>query len=167
MTAWCAQARAGLGRWCWLCLGLMLVSLVSPAAAVEPILVQLDQATIMHLPDRAATVVVGNPLIADLTVQEHGAAKVAIITGKGYGATNFIVLDRAGVVLSEQIVEVGFPGDKVVIVYRGMERETYSCDSVCSRRITLGDDPAYFDKTLAETASRDTQAAAAGAKAAR
>ena len=45
----------------------------------------------MQLPERASTIVVGNPLIADLTIQPGG---LAVITGKGYGATNFVVLDR-------------------------------------------------------------------------
>ena len=31
---------------------------------------------------------IGNPLIADLSIQPGG---LAVITGKGYGATNFIV----------------------------------------------------------------------------
>ncbi len=51
------------------------------------------------------------------------------------------------------------------MVYRGADRETYSCTPDCSRRITLGDGNEYFDKTLAQTVTRDTQATAAGAKA--
>ena len=90
----------------------------------------------MQLPDRAATVVVGNPLIADLSIQPGG---LAVITGKGYGATNFIVLDRHGAVLTEKTIEVTGPSDKTVVVYRGTDRETYSCTPDCSRRITLGD----------------------------
>jgi Flp pilus assembly secretin CpaC len=66
---------------------------VLPAAAAEPINVALDQATVLQLPDRAKTVVVGNPLIADLSVQPGG---LAVVTAKGYGATNFIALDRNG-----------------------------------------------------------------------
>ncbi len=53
----------------------------------------------MKLPDRAATVVIGNPLIADLAIQPGG---IAVVTGKGYGGTNVIVMDRAGVVLTEK-----------------------------------------------------------------
>ena len=34
---------------------------------------------------------VGNPLIADATVQPGG---ILVITGKGYGATNLVALDR-------------------------------------------------------------------------
>jgi hypothetical protein len=136
----------------------MLLALGAPAIAADPIVVFIDQARIMQLPERASTIVVGNPLIADLTIQPGG---LAVITGKGYGATNFVVLDKHGAVLTEHAVEVTGPSDKTVVVYRGSDRETYSCTPDCSRRITLGDSPEYFDKTLTETTNRNPQAAAA------
>jgi hypothetical protein len=150
----------------------LIIPLVVPAAAAEPIDVALDQATVLQLPDRAKTVVVGNPLIADLSVQPGG---LAVITGKGYGATNFIALDRNGAVLMEKTVEVKGPSDPTVVVYRGPTRQTYSCTPDCSPRITLGDTAKddfdketqlnndYFAKTLGQTGARNTQAATAGA----
>jgi Flp pilus assembly secretin CpaC len=159
MMASCARVRASLRPMCRLAVIVLLVAFVAPAIAADPIVVFIDQARIMQLPERAATIVVGNPLIADLTIQPGG---LAIITGKGYGATNFVVLDRHGAVLTEHAVEVTGPNDKTVVVYRGIDRETYSCTPDCSRRITLGDFPEYFDKTLSETANRNSQAAAAG-----
>lgn len=162
MAASCARGRANGSPLRWLAAALLFAATVSPAAAApaEPIVVRLDQAKLLQLPERAATVVVGNPLIADLSVQPGG---LAVITGKGYGATNFVVVDRSGVVLTEKTVEVTEPADKTVIVYRGPDRETYSCTPDCSRRITLGDNPEFFDKTLAETVSRNAQASGTGA----
>jgi Flp pilus assembly secretin CpaC len=160
MTALCMRGRANVRPLRWLsALVLLTVTLVAPARATEPIVVFLDQARIMQLPERAATVVVGNPLIADLTIQP---GSLAVVTGKGYGATNFVVLDRHGAVLTEHTVEVTGPNDKTVVVYRGSDRETYSCTPDCSRRITLGDAPEFFEKTLSETTNRDAQAATAG-----
>jgi hypothetical protein len=89
-----------------------------------------------------------------------------VITGKGYGATNFIVMDRGGAVLLEKTVEVQGPNDKIVVVYRGVDRETYSCTPICSPRITLGDDSDYFTKVLTEASTRNAQASGAGAMAA-
>ena len=43
----------------------------------------------------------------------------------------------------------------VVVVYKGMERETYSCAPVCQRRNTLGDTPGFFDNTLSQTVVRN------------
>jgi hypothetical protein len=126
----------------------------------ETIVVFLDQSRLMQLPDRAANVIVGNPLIADLSVQPGG---LTVITGKSYGITNFIVTDRMGAVLMEKNVEVSGLGDRTVVVYRGADRETYSCTPMCSRRLTLGDHPEYFEKTLGEIVTLNNQATGAGA----
>jgi Flp pilus assembly secretin CpaC len=139
----------------WLLGALILIAAAAPAAAADPIVVELDQARIVKLPDRAATVVIGNPLIADVSLQHSG---IGVITAKSYGATNVIALDRTGAVLMERTIEVTGPSDPIVVVYRGVSRETYSCTPDCSRRITLGDLPEYFDKTLSETTTRDAQA---------
>ena len=114
---------------------------------------QLERAR--QLPERVGTIVVGNPLIADVSVQSGG---LLIVTGKGYGRTNLIVLDRGGNVLLEKTVQVTGPGRDVVVVYRGSERESYSCAPYCERRITLGDAPAYFDATLGQAGTRVGQA---------
>jgi Flp pilus assembly secretin CpaC len=124
------------------------------AAAADAISVILDQARIAKLPDHTSTVVVGNPLIADVSIQAGGTM---VVTGKGYGVTNLIALDRTGKVIGEQLVQVKSPADSVV-VYRGIARESYSCKPDCERRITLGDTPEYFDATLAETGNRNTRA---------
>ncbi|MGA3307846.1 MAG: pilus assembly protein N-terminal domain-containing protein [Xanthobacteraceae bacterium] len=163
MTELCARGRAIPSLLHWLSAALFLIAIVWPAAAAGPIVVLLDQARILQLPDRAATVVIGNPLIADLSIQPGG---LAVITGKGYGATNFIVMDRGGAVLLEKTVEVQGPNDKIVVVYRGVDRETYSCTPICSPRITLGDDSDYFTKVLTEASTRNAQASGAGAMAA-
>jgi hypothetical protein len=157
MTALCVRGRAASPLH-WLLGAIVLLAIASPAPAAEPIVVELDQARIMKLPDRAATIVIGNPLIADISLQHNG---IAVITGKGYGATNIIAVDRVGTVLMEKTIEVTGPSDSIVVVYRGVNRETYSCTPECSRRITLCDFPDYFDKTLGQTITRDAQAAAA------
>jgi len=160
MTALCVPGRAA--RWAlrWLAAALVFAAVASHATAEEPIAVEVDQARILKLPERASTIVIGNPLIADLTIQPGG---IAIVTGKGYGATNFVVMDRGGAVLLEKNVEVKGPPDPIVVVYRGVARNTYSCTPECAPRITLGDDTDFFDKTLAQSASRNAQAMGAGA----
>jgi hypothetical protein len=127
-----------------------LAGLPAPSRAAD-IDVVLDQAKLIKLPDRVATIVIGNPLIADAVVQAGGQM---IVTGKGYGMTNIIVLDRAGTVLMEKSIEVRGPRANVVVVYRGVDRESYSCTPVCERRITLGDSGPYFDATAGQAAAR-------------
>ena len=163
MTALCLRGLAALRPLCWLAMAFFLAAGAAAVRADDTIVVHLDEARVIKLPDRATTVVVGNPLIADLSVQPGG---LAVITGKGYGATNFIVMDRGGAVLLEKTVEVQGPNDKIVVVYRGVDRETYSCTPICSPRITLGDDSDYFTKVLTEASTRNAQASGAGAMAA-
>jgi hypothetical protein len=131
-----------------------------PAGATETIKVVLDQAAITRLPEHVSTIVIGNPLIADVTVQPGG---VLIVTGKGYGTTNLIALDRAGKVLTERNIEVVGPEGNVVVVYRGVNRESYSCAPECERRITLGDTPEYFNATLLQAGDRAARAQGQGA----
>jgi hypothetical protein len=128
-------------------------------ASAADINVALDQARLLKLPDRVATIVVGNPAIADATVQAGGWM---VVTGKGYGATNLIALDRTGAVLLERTVEVqGPPGAGVVVVYKGVQRETYSCTPYCERRLTLGDGGDYFEGLAGQIGARNALATGA------
>jgi Flp pilus assembly secretin CpaC len=160
MTASRTLGRVGPRPLLLLSAVLWIVALAAPTYAADQISVPLDKARIMHLPDRAATIVIGNPLIADLSIQPGG---LAVITGKSYGETNFVVLDRGGIVLAEKTVEVTFPNEQsLVVVFRGSDRQSYSCTPDCSPRLTLGDTP-DFDKVMTEITSRNSQSAAAGA----
>jgi hypothetical protein len=134
--------------------------LLCPATALaatsdDAIAVSVDQAKLVKLPERVATIVVGNPLIADVTMQPGG---MIVVTGKGYGATNVIAMDRRGDVLVDRVIQVGGPADQVVTIYRGVERESYSCMPICQRRVTLGDGEGYFKSTIDQAGSLNTQA---------
>jgi hypothetical protein len=153
----CAPLRAFAGP-----IAAFLALWALPAMAAD-VVAALDEAQLVKLPERVATIVVGNPLIADATLQPGG---VLVVTGKGYGTTNVIVLDRSGTVLMEKSIEVKGPGPQAVVVYRGIERETYSCTPICERRITLGDSKPYFDVTLDQTGNRNGQALGTSAGAA-
>ncbi len=128
------------------------VALGGAPAHADEISVSVDEARIMKLPDRVATIVIGNPLIADATLQGGG---VLVLTGKGFGSTNLLALDRAGKVVMNTTVQVLGPGSRdLVVVYKGIERESYSCAPECERRLTLGDSPTYFGAILSQTGSR-------------
>jgi hypothetical protein len=172
MTAFWVRGRGGRKAVCAVWAGLVLAAIAAPAFADEPVVVPLDQARLMKFPDRAATVIVGNPLIADLTIQPGG---IAVITGKGFGSTNFIVMDHGGAVLLEKRIEVTGPQpDRVVMVFRGPTRQSYSCTPDCAPRITLGDTSKddidkdsqlnidYFNRRLNDTVTRNNQAMAIG-----
>jgi hypothetical protein len=127
---------------------------------MDAIAVNVDQAKLVKLPTRAATIVVGNPLIADVTLQSGG---ILVVTGKGYGATNFIAMDRTGEVLVDRVIQVEGPTDQLVTIYRGIDRESYSCMPICQRRATLGDGDSYFKSVMEQAGSLSSQASGAAA----
>jgi Flp pilus assembly secretin CpaC len=132
--------------------------LADPAPVSSSIAVNVDQAKLVKLPPRVSTIVVGNPLIADVTLQPGG---LIVVTGKGYGATNFIAMDRAGEVLVDRIIQVEGPTDQLVTVYRGVERESYSCMPICQKRVTLGDGDGYFKAAMDQAGNLSSQASGA------
>jgi Flp pilus assembly secretin CpaC len=144
---------------CILCAG----GSVAGAAQAETFDVRIDQARIMRLPDKVATIIIGNPLIADVALQAGG---ILVVTGKGYGATNMLALDRSGKVIMDKSVQVLSPqGAGLVTVYKGVERESYSCSPECAARITLGDSNAYFGNSLGQSSARTNAGQTAGAAA--
>src|SRR6185436_5843154 len=154
-----ARARFGLS----LAAGILLWPAVCLAAPdPDRIAVYVDQAKLVKLPAKVSTIVVGNPLIADVTLQAGG---IVVVTGKGYGATNFIALDRAGEVVVDRLIQVEGPSDQLVTVYRGIERESYSCMPVCQRRVTLGDGGDYFKATMDQAGTLSGTASGSAAQA--
>ena len=143
-------------------IGLLLWPVVVLAEPGDAIAVSVDQAKLVKLPGRVTTIVVGNPLIADVTLQSGG---IVVVTGTGYGATNFIAMDRSGEVLVDRVIQVEGPTDKLVTIYRGVERESYSCMPICQRRVTLGDGETYFKSAIDQAGSLSSQAAGSGAAA--
>lgn len=149
MASLCERWGVGCGRIRALTIALCITAIL-PASAAD-VTVPIDQAKLVKLPEKVATIVVGNPLIADVSLQP---GNVMVITGKGYGITNLIALDRAGNVLMERALEVHGGGEHVVVVYRGIERSSFSCMPECEPRITLGDGKAHFELTMGQTVVR-------------
>lgn len=124
-------------------------STAAGAAEEEVLRVNLDQAKIARLPEGTATLVIGNPIVADVTMLKGAGAMV--VTGKGFGDTNLIALDGQGNVLEEKTVRV-VPTGSVLVVQRGMERESYSCAPQCMPTVQLGDGKSFSDASTQVTA---------------
>jgi Pilus formation protein N terminal region len=113
------------------------------AAASSALLsVTLDQAKIARIPDGTVTLVIGNPIVADVTMLKGTGSMV--VTGKGFGETNLIALDAQGAIIDEKTVRV-VPTGSVLVVQRGMERESYSCTPDCMPTVQLGDGRLFSD----------------------
>ncbi len=127
-----------------------------PGSAVAErgeVAVTVDRAKVIRLPERTQTLILGNPSIADVAIQKNG---IAIVTGKSYGVTNVIALDSAGNMLAESTVSVSAPNDSVVVVQRGLERQSYSCTPSCQPAVVLGDANGFFSETKGQ-ADQHTQ----------
>lgn len=99
-----------------------------PALANEGIGVVMNQARIIKLARPADTIVVGNPMIADASVQD---ASTIVLTGKGFGVTNLVVLDKDGNAIVDEQVVVSRQFANSVRVYRRADVQTLSCTPYC------------------------------------
>jgi Flp pilus assembly secretin CpaC len=121
-----------------------------PAQAQDgaPISVNVNMARVLRISAPAATVIVGNPGIADVTIQDP---QTLILTGKSYGQTNLIVLDSRGEPVADTLVEVVQMSAGVMTVYQGQSRTTLSCAPVCQPVVMMGDDAGFSGQTLASS----------------
>jgi Flp pilus assembly secretin CpaC len=129
-------------------LALLIAAPAMPTAAGEPISVKVNMARILRINSPAATVIVGNPGIADVTIQDP---QTLVLTGKSYGQTNLIVLDDIGNPIADTLVEVVQAQADLVTVYMGAARTTLSCAPVCQPTIMLGDDTGFTSEAVASS----------------
>jgi Flp pilus assembly secretin CpaC len=129
---------------------------VTGALAQDVITLQLDRATVIRAPAKTTTMVVGNPAIADVSVQKNG---VIVLTAKSYGETNLLALDSEGQLVSESWLKVQASNRGNMIITRGVERETHSCSPACVPTMTLGDNQKYFSEAGGQQGVRNSNAA--------
>ena len=137
----------------------------SQSAMAESNVVQVlvDQATLVRLDRPASEIVVGNPSIADVSVQ---SGKVLVVTGKSFGETNLIVMDADGKVIANRGLIVLEPRTGFVTMYRGDARQTLHCAPNCTPPLVIGDNPDYFEAISKEIKTKQSisQSSAEGEK---
>jgi Flp pilus assembly secretin CpaC len=85
----------------------------------------LDEVHTLTFRSPVATVYVGNPTIADITMVD---SRHAFVQGKGYGRTNIVALNQNGnQVFGTFVNVVGADHGDTVVLNRGAQRVTYSC----------------------------------------
>src|SRR5688572_12948141 len=105
-------------------------------------------ARILRMSAPAATVIIGNPGVADVTIQDP---QTLVLTGKSYGTTNLIVLDSDGNPIADTMIEVVQSQADTMTVYYGQARASLACAPVCQPTLMLGDDVSYSSNTLASS----------------
>ncbi len=112
------------------------------SADAADLIVRYDQSQLLRLPRPASEIIVGNPSIADVSMQ---GGNLLVVTGKTFGITNVIALDADRNVIQDQRVIVERDELRVVNLHKGGTRFTYSCSPNCETNLTIGDDKAYFE----------------------
>lgn len=107
----------------------------------EPVVVTVDRARVFRVSRPAATVIVGNPSIADATIEDE---KTLVLTGRSFGVTNLIILDADGNPIVDQTLVVKGHETNTVRIYRRAERETLACAPICEPTLTIGDNSDTF-----------------------
>lgn len=107
---------------------LMAVATGAPTQAGTGIEVTMNQAKIVRLSRPADTIVIGNASIADAAVQD---GSTIVLTGKGFGVTNLVVLDGEGVPIVDEQVTVVRQDASSVRIYRRSQVQTLSCTPYC------------------------------------
>ena len=114
---------------------------LSEAQAAD-LVVRYDQSQLIRLPRAISEVIIGNPSIADVTVQ---GGNLLVVTGKTFGVTNIIALDADRNVIQDQRVVVEQDDRRTVSLYKGALRQSYTCAPTCTPAIVIGDSQEYFD----------------------
>lgn len=122
------------------------------AASDETTLVSVNanMARVLRLSAPAATVIIGNPAVADVTIQDP---QTLVLTGKSFGRTNMIILDGRGDPIADTVVEVTQLTSDTVTVFMGAQRTSLSCAPNCQPTIMLGDDPSYTSTVIGSSSA--------------
>ncbi len=132
-------------------------ALISNAQA-DQIWLTMDQVRPLKLDKPAEKIVIGNPAIADLTVQDD---ENILLFGKAPGLTNIYIFDENGETLDNLLIRVRSTSGNMLTVNRGSSRTTYNCTSNREPTITVGDDQAVFSSVTAQVNNKFQQAAQA------
>ena len=124
--------------------------LLAPLAAraaedSAPISVKVNMARILRISSPAATVIIGNPGVADVTIQDP---QTLVLTGKSYGQTNMIVLDAKGNPIADTLLEVVEAQANLVTMLNAGQRNTMTCNPTCQPMVMLGDNAGYSQELV-------------------
>ena len=124
------------------------IAMSAITAKADDLIVKYDQSQLLRVARPVAEIIIGNPTIADVSVQSK---KLLVVTGKSFGKTNMILLDGEQNVIQENKIVVLQDQSQVVNLRRGVARESYNCSPRCNPTITVADEQTYF-KRAAENA---------------
>lgn len=113
------------------------ICLTASAASAADFQVEVNQSRAFKLSKPASTVMIGNPSIADVTIE---GTDLFYVIGRSYGKTNLIALDETGKQMIDIDVNVVAARSSVVTLTRGAGQHSFNCTPRCERPLDIGDD---------------------------
>ncbi len=140
-----------------LIVALVLSLFATSYAHAEDVWLTMDHVRPYSLKAPADQIVVGNPGIADVTVQDKSRL---LLFGKAPGMTNIFIFDENGNTIENIIIRVRSTSKGMLTFHRGSARTTYNCTHSCEATVTVGDDRQAFDNVVAQSEQKFNQASA-------
>lgn len=113
-----------------------MLTFASPAFATS-LNVAMNRSEVVRLEGSASTVVLGNPMVADVTVV---AGNTLVVQGRLPGNTDVLVLDAAGAEIASFSVSVNDNWSGGLTLIRGTGQSSYVCARECNRVLRPGDE---------------------------
>ena len=125
------------------------------AFAGSPLVVQMDQSQLMQLTADPGSIIIGNPSIADVSLN----GRQLFIHGHSFGETNLMIFDMGGKKIGDYDVTVSHDSENQLSLYmgnatKGVARYTYSCAPNCEQNMMVGDEPTWMQQVLANNRSK-------------
>lgn len=140
------------------------VMLFAVAASLAPLSAQagqvwlaMDQVRPYEIATEAGQIVVGNPSIADVTVQDK---KRILLFGKAPGLTNMFIFDDDGNTIENLVIRVSGNNADMLTMHKGSQRVTYNCTTNCEATLTVGDSKDSFTEVSTQVKAKNQQASA-------
>jgi uncharacterized Zn-binding protein involved in type VI secretion len=131
--------------------GMALLTLSAVRAfAGEPIIIQEDRTQIISVSAEPGTVVIGNPSIADVSVN----GKQVFLHGHAFGETNLIILDTGGREIANFDITVSHNSNHSLAIYKAGNRFSYTCAPLCEVAMEPGDQGDYIEKVIGVNGSK-------------
>jgi Flp pilus assembly secretin CpaC len=157
-----SRKSAGIAK--SLALGAGMAVLAMTGAAASEFKVPVNETKPLHLSVPVATVMIGNPAVADVSVE---STKLIYVMGRNYGTTNLVALDADGKTIVDMKLSVTAQSASAVTLTRGTGQLSYNCSPRCERVPVIGDNPDSFETLMQQAASmNDAKSSASGGEAA-
>lgn len=132
-----------------------VIAATTSVAQAGQVWLTMDYVRPYKLERPAQNIIIGNPSIADVTVQD---ATNLLLYGKAPGMTNIYLMDSEGGVIENMIVRVRTNSADMLTLHKGVKRMTFNCTTNCEKTITVGDDRGVFDEVSTQVSQKFGQA---------